>query len=365
MSEANEATTPPDHAWGARGAIDRGGRAVHYRRTGFIGAPVVILLHGSPESASALHAIARALEPEFDVIALDTPGNGLSAPLPVADPVSADYAREVLAIMDVLGVPRAGVYGFHSGAATAMQMALLEPERVAALVLDGYPVWTEAERADLLARYCIVYPPVWDGSHLAQTWARLEEQLRFFPWNTPRLDARMDLPPTPMAVRLRRLRDWLTAWDCYPAPYRAAFKARGEDGPERVAVPTLIGAMGRDPLSAHLARLPELAPDVLSINWGDDRLGAIEQMLAHLVAHPGAEADIADPSDPALLQRLASPVSVPFTPDDHGGFLLQLWSQLRTDAIASANSQAELDAGLDPLTLHQRITAIIQAQTGL
>ncbi|MGY6531774.1 alpha/beta hydrolase [Glycocaulis sp.] len=356
----------PDHVWGQRGAVRVNGRAVHYRRAGQSGSPVVILLHGSPESASALHPIAGRLADGFDVIGIDTPGNGLSTPLDHPAPERADYARHLLAFMDVMGIARAGLYGFHTGAGTAMVAATLAPERISALALDGYAVWTEAERADLVSRYCIVYPPVWDGSHLAQTWARLEEQTIFFPWNTPRLDARMFLPPTPIDIRLRRLRDWLTAWDSYPAPYLAAFRAVGQDGPDRVEVPTLIGAMGRDPLSAHLDRLTDISPHVRLVNWGDDRDRALEEMTAHLTVHPGEPASRPDPSDAALLESLAAPEPREgWESDDHGGFLLQLWHQLRREVIATAQTQDALDAGLDPMALQAWITAIIQGRVGL
>jgi len=354
------------HSWGRRGALIVQGRTVHYRRAGPPGAPAVILLHGSPESASAVHEAARVLSERMSVIAPDTPGNGLSEPLDQPDPDRVDYARHLIAFMDAMGVARAGLYGFHTGAGTAMAAALIEPERVAALALDGLAVWTPEERADLLAHYCVTFPPAADGSHLARIWARLEEQLIFFPWHHARLDGRMALAPTPMETRLRRLRDWLTAHEHYPAPYRAAFKARGEDGPDRVHVPTLIGAMDRDPLSAHLDRLPSLAPGVRVERWGDDRAGALQSIAAHLAAHPGVPATRPDPSDTALLASLASPQArADWAPDDHGGFLLKLWRDMRLEAIHTARDQAELDAALAPHALHARVTAAIQARTGL
>lgn len=359
-----------------RGAVHVNGAAVHYRRAGKRGAPVVILLHGSPESASALFGVAAALTGRFDVIGFDTPGNGLSAPLDVSDPDADDYARNLVAFMDVMGVERAGLYGFHTGAGTAMSAALLAPERIAALALDGYAVWTPRERDDLLARYCVVHAPVWDGSHLARIWARLEEQLIFFPWNTPRLYARMNLAPTPLEVRLRRLRDWLTAWESYPAPYRAAFKRDGHVGPDRTCVPTLLGAMVRDPLSTHLPRLCALSKSVRVASWGEDREHALDEIAAHLAAHPGAPAattpgqkigpETRPETDRELLASLARPAARPgWSPDDHGGFLLKLWRDLRLEAIAAAPDQAALDAALDPLALHGRVTAAIQAETGL
>lgn len=363
-----DATTKPvpDHAWGQRSACRRGDRIVHFRRLSRPGAPVAVLVHGSPESASAVHGMARALAPWFDVIAIDTPGNGLSSPLPVPHPESSDYAAELLEILTDLGVTTFGIYGFHSGAATAMQVALQQPQRVRALALDGYPVWTEAERQDLVSRYCEVYPPTWNGSHLTQTWARLEEQLRFFPWNTPAIDARMNLPPTPIATRMRRLRDWLTAWDSYPAPYLAAFRFEGEQPLLNVEVPTLMGAMGADPLRKHFSRMPPLGSNIQRADWGEDAAGAVEQIVAHLRAFTGAPAPaVTGVTDDALCDQLATPEPRDFMPDDHGGFLLKLWNDLRWEAIESARTQAELDARLDPVHLHRRLTAIVQAHVGL
>lgn len=358
--------SPPDHVWGRRGALYVEGGAVHYRRAGVAGAPVVILLHGSPESASALHVVAAALQKRFDVIGLDTPGNGLSAPLARSDPDTKHFARHLLAAMDVFGVTRAGLYGFHTGAGTAMETALIAPERVAALALDGYAVWTPQERADLLASYCVVYEPVWDGSHLARIWARLEEQLIFFPWHAPRLEARIALPPTPMAIRLRRLRDWLTAATSYPGPYRAAFKRQGEIGPDRTEIPTLIGAMDLDPLSSHLSRLSRLSPPVKLAHWGGDRDAALAAIADHLGRHPGEPASKPDPVDAALLNSLAQPrARAGWTPDAHGGFLLRLWREIRLEAIEAAGRQADLDAALNPAALQARVVAAIQAETGL
>jgi pimeloyl-ACP methyl ester carboxylesterase len=357
--------TAPDHCWGERGALTVNGRAVHYRRAGEIGAPVVLMLHGSPESASALHGVAAVLSSRFDVIAIDTPGNGLSEPLAIPEPDSDAFARHALAVLDAFGIEQAGLYGFHTGAGTAMSAALMAPERVSALALDGYAVWTPQERQVLLDRYCVVYPPVWDGSHLTRIWARLEEQLIFFPWFDRRLAARMAAPPTPLETRVRRLRDWLTAWDSYPASYLSAFHREGEIGPDRICVPTLIGAMARDPLHAHLDRLTQRSSAVRCVHWGDDRVRALSDIADHFTAHPGAAAS-RNPKDRGLLSQLAHPEPLSgWAPDEHGGFLLQLWRQARQQVIATAKTECELAEGLDPTRLHTRVTAAIQSHTGL
>ncbi|XBQ17661.1 MAG: alpha/beta hydrolase [Oceanicaulis sp.] len=354
-----------NHAWGRRGAVRVDGLAVHYRRAGPEGAPAVLALHGSPESASALADLAAVLSDRFDVIAPDTPGNGLSEALPGEALTSGDLARAALSFMDALGLDRPAVYGFHTGAATAMELALIAPDRVSGMVLDGYPVWTKAERESLLSHYLVSFPPVWDGAHLASIWARLEEQRLFFPWYDRRLSARMDLPPAPLALRLRRLRDFLTAGPAYVPVYRTALERRGEEGPDRVSVPTLIGASDPDPLSVHLDRIESPAPTIDIERWGADRPAAFDRIAAFIADHPGAAAG-PDPGDPVLLRSLARPEPVAgWTPDDHGGFLLQIWRTLRLQAIARAESDDALAAGLDPHALHARLIAAIQAETGL
>ncbi|MEO1038485.1 MAG: alpha/beta hydrolase [Pseudomonadota bacterium] len=350
--------------WGERGFFNANGLRTAFQRAGPRGAPVVILLHGSPESADALSPIAERLIAHFDVIGLDTPGNGLSEGLPLNEPSSEDYADQLGHVLDGFGVTRAGLYGFHTGAGTAMSFALSRPERVSALALDGYAVWTAAERADLLANYLLTYPPVWDGSHLIQTWARLDEQLIFFPWYDTRLAARMPAGAVALEVRLRRLRDWLLAWQSYVKPYRAAFKRRGEIGPDQVSAPTLIGAMDRDPLSVHLDRLQDCAASVEIRGWGDDREAALSTMQAHLKACPGAPAN-GEPAPASPPVFAEPPPGLSWKPDEHGGFLVALWAAIRRHALEAARSEAELAAALDPEVLQAQLLAHIAQHTGL
>jgi len=88
--------------------------------------------------------------------------------------------------------------------------------------------------------------------------------------------------------------------------------------------------------------------------------------ISDVCRYPGAPAHAAThATDQELLDQLATPEAREFTPDDHGGFLLQLWHGLRSEVIANADTQAELDAGLNPGHLHRLITAIVQSHVGL
>lgn len=95
----------------------------------------VILLHGSPGSAAGFGDLAPLLAAEGrDVYAVDLPGFGASAKWVPSYAVTA-HARATLAAMDELGLGRAHVVGWSMGGGVGLQMAALEPERLASLTL--------------------------------------------------------------------------------------------------------------------------------------------------------------------------------------------------------------------------------------
>ena len=259
------------------------GRCVHYRRWGE--GPVVIAVHGSPQSSRAVAAQAAAFAAKgLCVIAPDTPGNGLSDPLSGQAPTTDDYAKALIAFADALGLGRVGLYGFHTGASSTCGFAALAPERVSAIAFDGLPCWTEAERTELLANYLTPFTPAWDGSHMAWLWARLEEQTVFFPWHQPTPATRMDYDVAPVAALHANAIDMLDAGDAYRAPYASAFGFRPEDWLDRITAPIFLGATGGDPLRVHLARGP-LAPLPSSIFETQAQL--VDAAATHLAAYPG------------------------------------------------------------------------------
>jgi len=95
----------------------------------------VILLHGSPGSAAGFGDLAPLLAAGGrDVYAVDLPGFGASAKWVPSYSVTA-HARATLAAMDELGVGRAHVVGWSMGGGVGLQMAALEPDRLASLTL--------------------------------------------------------------------------------------------------------------------------------------------------------------------------------------------------------------------------------------
>lgn len=264
------------------------GRWVHYLRAG--AGPLVILLHGSPQSARAVLPMMQAcLARGLSVIAPDTPGNGLSDPLPGAPEAVDAYAAALRETLDALNIRSAAVYGFHTGAAIGAQLAALAPDVVNALVLDGCPVWTDAERADLLAHYLPPFAPHWDGGHLTWLWARLEEQSIFFPWYEQTAAARMPSYgiAAPEAIHANVM-DLCKAGDHHRAPYAAAFRFEARAVLSKLVMPTWITASPNDPLFAHLQRLPRSTSRMDALPA--DRTAALAAMADWLAAKAQAQA---------------------------------------------------------------------------
>jgi haloacetate dehalogenase len=133
----------------SREFIDVAAGRVFVRRAG--SGPVVLLLHGYPETNLAWRKVAPDLANEFTIVAADLPGYGKST---LSDAVFADgriskrtMARALADAMTELGFAQFAVVGHDRGARVAYRLALDEPTRIRALsVLDVIPILDMAER---------------------------------------------------------------------------------------------------------------------------------------------------------------------------------------------------------------------------
>jgi pimeloyl-ACP methyl ester carboxylesterase len=142
---------------------------VHYRDIGPRDTRVpMLLLHMTPLSmiqfAEAQDAIAAK---GIRVIAIDTPGYGMSDPPPQAEPDIAAFADNIVAVLDYLKVGKVVVAGHHTGASIATSFAVRHPDRVAAIILHGVPIFNAEEIAVRLNRPLGDRTPKPDGSHLS------------------------------------------------------------------------------------------------------------------------------------------------------------------------------------------------------
>src|SRR6478609_5835191 len=93
------------------GYVDTPIGQIHYRRTGERG-PVVVLLHQTAASSRMYEKFMAALDGEFQLVALDTPGFGASAAFP-AQPTIEDLAEVLAAAVAELGISSFHLFGHH------------------------------------------------------------------------------------------------------------------------------------------------------------------------------------------------------------------------------------------------------------
>jgi pimeloyl-ACP methyl ester carboxylesterase len=113
--------------------LNSNGRMIEYSDTGGDGLPV-ILAHGYFLDGEMFSEQARALPPQFRVITWDARGHGGTAD--DGEPFTYwDSARDLLGLMDALGIDRAVCGGVSQGGFISLRAALLAPQRMAGLVL--------------------------------------------------------------------------------------------------------------------------------------------------------------------------------------------------------------------------------------
>ncbi|MDM0032462.1 alpha/beta fold hydrolase [Variovorax sp. J22P271] len=226
------------------------------------------MLHASPGSAKMLEPLIRALSNERQVIATDTLGNGdSSAPdcaLEEVPPI-AYFAEAHLRAIDALGIDRFDLYGSHTGANIACEIAIAHPNRVRRLVLDGVSLYSEEERADMLQNYAPGVPIDLMGSQLGWVWHFVRDVYLYWPWYKRDTAHRRDLG-LPSADELHdKVVEVLKAARTYPIAYRAAI---GYDKAPRlplVKVPTLLACARSDMFMAYFERVRALMPDALGL----------------------------------------------------------------------------------------------------
>jgi 3-oxoadipate enol-lactonase/4-carboxymuconolactone decarboxylase len=114
--------------------VDLDGLTVHVRIDGDAGRPPLVLLHSLGTCLEVWDAQAEALAREFRVIRPDLRGHGLTG-LGAGDAGIEDMARDVLGVLDALGVDQAHLGGLSIGGLVAQALALAAPARVLSLML--------------------------------------------------------------------------------------------------------------------------------------------------------------------------------------------------------------------------------------
>ena len=139
------------------GDLQIDGRKVHYYRTGVRGKPPVVLLHGFTNNGLNWTPLARDLRQDYDLVALDAAGHGLSDG-PGPDPAPDQPRSDVVAALGMLELERPALIGHSMGAGTAAAVAALLGDHVRCAVLED-PGWRSADAPP--ARPGAVGSPEW------------------------------------------------------------------------------------------------------------------------------------------------------------------------------------------------------------
>ena len=220
---------------------------VHYRHAGTVRGPALVLLHQTPSTSAMFEDLMLALADDYRLYAPDTPGMGLSDPVAGEMTIGA-LADGIVEFLDGLGIDRCHLFGHHTGAAIAKQLAADHPNRVDALALSGPTLIDAALRAKLPE--VAAPPPIEeDGGHLVQRWQRIKQMDR----------------DVPLHIAQRETLNAIAHKDRYAAAYGAVLAHDAERALAALTCPVLVFAGTRDVLH------PQLNPALALIANGTKR----------------------------------------------------------------------------------------------
>src|SRR5919107_1751021 len=114
------------------------GVRLHYAERGDEVGEAIVFLHGYSDSWYSFSRVLPLLSPEYHAFAFDQRGHG-DSDKPECCYTLDDFAADVDAFMDAVGIEEATLVGDSSGGMIAQRVALDYPHRVSRLVLIGSP----------------------------------------------------------------------------------------------------------------------------------------------------------------------------------------------------------------------------------
>ncbi|MBB6255067.1 alpha/beta hydrolase [Nitrospirillum iridis] len=208
--------------------------------------PPVFLLHASPTSSRWLESLTVEIARSGrTVIAPDTLGNGDSPAPAIPSPDIAYFADSVLRLADAMDIGAFDVYGTHTGARTACELAVMAggaegSGRVRHAVLDGIKQYDDATRAAVLEHYAPRKEPDEHGAHLVWAFHFVRDQALYFPHFMRDPEHRLPGHMPSNRVLHDAALDVLKALDTYALPYLAAFRYRPLERLPLIHCPVLL-----------------------------------------------------------------------------------------------------------------------------
>jgi pimeloyl-ACP methyl ester carboxylesterase len=253
-------------------------------------AETALLLHGLTQQSHAFDAVASHLARRLRCVALDFRGRGESGWGPPGSYTVPCYVRDVLGVLDRLGLAAVHVVGTSLGGLVGLSLAAAAPARLRSLVLGDIGPEIDPRGAARIAAYAADLPEAFADPDAAADWAIAQ-----YPW----------LAASPREAVLEAVR-----WAVRQGPDgRWRLKLDPAAGRVARAAPEAAGAASQ----AWWAALEALACPVLLVRGADsdvlaeetaDRMAARQPRLARVdVPGVGHAPTLAEPAVRAALDR--------------------------------------------------------------
>jgi pimeloyl-ACP methyl ester carboxylesterase len=136
------------------------------------GDPIVVL-HGAYMNADTMAPFVQLLAQMRQVIVPEAQGHGRTADI-VDRPLSYEqFADDVAALLNTLGIEKADVFGYSMGGSTALQIAIRHPEKVNKLIVASTAYRHDGWHEDMLAMIPTITPEMFAGSPMETEYMRL------------------------------------------------------------------------------------------------------------------------------------------------------------------------------------------------
>lgn len=114
--------------------------------------PPLVLLHQNPSSSVEYEPLIKEMAKDREVVAFDTPGNGMSdwPPEPMDIAGYAQAFSDGINSLSLGGAAPLDLFGFHTGSFLAAELAIARPDKIARVAMSGIPYRTPEERQDRL-----------------------------------------------------------------------------------------------------------------------------------------------------------------------------------------------------------------------